>query len=135
MSADATEPVRSALDALNRRDTQGFTACLHPQVEWEENSAAFPGLAGVYRGTAEVGNWAKQAVEEFWSALHMEVEEVVEVDAGRVLLGISITARGAASGVPTERRAWQAFWIDDGQILKRTGPFWTRDPALAALTE
>jgi ketosteroid isomerase-like protein len=130
MSRESLDAVRQALDALNRGDVRTFAACLHPAVEWEESADAFPGLKGIYHGREEVQKWAEQAVAEFWNDLHMEVEELTEASGGRVLLGILITAQGAASGVRTERRAWQVFWVVDGEIAKRHGPYWSRGQAL-----
>jgi ketosteroid isomerase-like protein len=122
--------VRQAVDALNQGDLAAFKACLHPDVEWEENDDAFPGLQGDYRGPAQVEKWAEQAARELWKDLHMEVQELTETNDGRVLLGILITARGTASGVETEQRAWQLFSFADDMIAKRQGPFWTREKAL-----
>jgi ketosteroid isomerase-like protein len=127
------EVVREAVDATNRGDPDAFKACLHPEVEWEENDDAFPGLQGTYRGRAEVQKWAEQAAQELWKDLHMEVEELTETRDGRVLLGTLITAHGTTSGVKTEQRAWQLFSFTDGRIARRQGPFWTRDKALEAV--
>ena len=41
------------------------------------------------------------------------------------------TAHGRASGVKTELRFWQLFWLTDGKIARRR-IFWTRDEALDA---
>ena len=131
-SRDSLDAVREALDALNRGDVPAFAECLHPAVEWEESADTFAGLKGAYHGREEVQRWAQQPVADFWSELSMEVEELTAASEGRVLLGILISARGAASGVDTERRAWQVFWVVDGQIAKRHDPYWSRDQALEA---
>lgn len=44
-----------------------------------------------------------------------------------------MTARGGGSGVETQLRMWQLFFVDGGEITKRTGPYWTRDAALEAV--
>ena len=124
--------VREAVDATNRRDLDAFKACLHRDVEWEESADAFPGLRGTYRGRGEVEKWSERASQELWKDLHLEVEELTETSDGRILLGTLITARGTASGVKTEQRAWQIFWCADGMIIRRHGPFWTREEALEA---
>ena len=132
MSQENVEVVRMAVEALNRRDSDAFVGCLHPDVEWEETSDAFPGLSGSYRGPEEVRRWAEQAVVEYWAELTLEVEELTQTSDSGILLGMRISARGAASGVSTETHAWQVFWVTDGRIARREGPFWARTEALEA---
>jgi ketosteroid isomerase-like protein len=132
MSQQNVEVVLQGVDAANRRDPDAFMACLHPDVEWEESGDPFPGLRGIYRGRAEARKWFEEAVVELWERLHNEVEEITEASDDRVFLGILIRARGRASGVETELRAWQVFWLTDGKIARRQGPFWARNEALEA---
>jgi ketosteroid isomerase-like protein len=132
MPQQNVEVVLEGVDSVNRGDAEGFMACLHPDVEWEESGDPFPGLRGIYRGRAEAQEWFEEAVVELWERLHIDVEEITEGSDGRVFLGMLITARGRASGVETERRAWQVFWCMDGKIARRLGPFWARDEALEA---
>ena len=133
MSRENAEIIRRAVAAMNRRDLDAFIACLHPDVEWEESTDAFPGLTGTYCGRARVRRWAEQAVLELWASLELEIEEITETGDGRVLLETLVTARGTASGVDTEIRAWQLFWFADERISRRRGPFWDRDVALEAV--
>ena len=87
MSQENVEVVRMAVEALNRRDSDAFVGCLHPDVEWEETSDAFPGLSGSYRGPEEVRRWAEQAVVEYWAELTLEVEELTQTSDSGILLG------------------------------------------------
>ena len=132
MSQENMEIVRDAVEALNHRDIGAFVACLHREVEWQETADAFPGLSGSYLGRKEVRRWAEQAVVEYWAELEMEIDEITETGDRGILLGMRISARGTASGVDTETRAWQSFGFVDGRISRRLGPFWTRDGALEA---
>jgi ketosteroid isomerase-like protein len=132
MAGRNVEPVRTAVEALNSRDIDTFVGCLHPDVEWEETADAFPGLSGTYRGPEEVRGWAEQAVVEFWAELEMQIEELTRVGGSAVLLGMRISALGTASGAATQTRAWQVIWLEEGQILRRRGPFWIRAEALKA---
>ena len=120
------------MDAVNRGDGDAFLACLHPDVEWEVSDEDFTGLSGIYRGRAEARKWFEEAVVELWERLHTDVEEITEASHDRVFLCIRISARGRASGVDLERRAWQVFWLTDGMIARRQGPFWARDEGLEA---
>ena len=124
--------MRAAVEALNRRDTDAFAACLHPRVEWEETADAFPGLTGSYRGPREVRQWAEQAVVAFFSGVQMDIDEITETRDGGFLLGTRISARGVASGAETETYAWQVIWLTEERISRRQGPFWAREEALEA---
>ena len=91
----------------------------------------FPGLRGIHRGRAEVRKWAEEGVLEVWERLHLEIEEITEASDDRVLLETLLIARGRGSGLETELRAWQVFWLAGGKIVRRQ-VFWTREEALEA---
>ena len=131
MPQDDVDVVREAVAAMNRRDPDALVACLHPDVEWQESGDVFPGLRGTYRGRAEVQRWAEEGVLEPWESLRLEVKEITEASDGRVFLETLISGRGRASGLETELRAWQVFWLADGLIARRQ-VFWARDEAVEA---
>lgn len=131
MSQQNVQVVREAVDAMNARDPDEFIACLHPDVVWEESGDVFPGLQGIHHGRAEVRKWAAEGVLEGWESFHIEAEEITEASDGRVFLEALISARGRASGVETELRAWQVLWLADGKVARRQ-VFWTRGEALEA---
>ncbi|MEK6326170.1 MAG: nuclear transport factor 2 family protein [Actinomycetota bacterium] len=131
MSQENVEVVREAVDAVNRGDSDAFIACLRPDVEWEESGDVLPGLRGVHRGWAEVRKWFDEAVLELWESLHLEVEEITDARDGCVFLELVMTTRGRASGVETQLRFWQVFWLTDGKVARRQR-FGARDEALAA---
>ena len=132
MSQENVQLIREAVGAMNRRDLDAFIDCVHPDVVWEENSDAFPGLTGTYQGRSEVRRWAEQAVLELWANLELSVQDITETTDGRALLETRIAARGTASGVATTIHAWQLFWFADQRIVRRQGPFWERDVAREA---
>jgi ketosteroid isomerase-like protein len=132
MSEENVEVVLKVVDAVNRRDPAAFMACLHPDVEWREESGdPLPGLRGIYRGLVEVRGWFEEAVLDHWKSFDMEVEEITEAGNDRVFLGIVAAARGRASGVETELRSWQVFRFVDGKATGRE-VFLERDDALEA---
>lgn len=123
---------RRVVDAANRRDTEGFIACLSPDVDWQENSDLLGGvLRGLYRGPTEVREWFDEAFLDLWERFHIEAGEITELSFDRVLLETLLTARGPASGVETRLHVWNIFWFADGKVAKRQ-VFRTRDEALAA---
>jgi ketosteroid isomerase-like protein len=111
ISEQNVQIARENMEAFNRREIGAFLASLHPDVEWDDSNG-FPGLQGVYRGRAGVRSW-------------------LEGSDSRVLLQMAGTARGRASGVETELRAWFVLWIADGKITKRQ-VFFNCDEALEA---
>jgi ketosteroid isomerase-like protein len=131
MSQENVEVALEGVDAVNRRDPDGFVACLHPDVVWEESGDVLPGLRGVHRGRAEARRWFEEAILETWENLHLEVEEITEANDGRVFSEALVTARGRASGAETELRFWTVLWFADGKIARRQ-VFFTRDEALQA---
>lgn len=131
MSQENIETVRQMLDAVIRRDQDGFVARLTPDVEWDDREG-WPGVRASYHGRAGVRKWwdAFMSVGEIASA---EVEELVEGSDGRVLLCVFGRFRGGSSGVQTEfdARAWYVFWLVDGKVAKGK-LFWARRQALKA---
>jgi ketosteroid isomerase-like protein len=120
---------RELVDAVNRRDLDAFLALVRPDVEWDD-SEGWPGIRGVYRGPAGVRDWWERFLE-VWESVAVEVEEIKEGPGDRVLLQVTGSFRGGASGVPTEVRAWELLWIVDGQVAKRKLS-WSREEALEA---
>jgi ketosteroid isomerase-like protein len=131
MSQENVEVVREAMDAVNARDPDAFIACLHPEVEWVDSGDPLPGLRGVYRGRADVRKWFEEAFGETWESSHVEIEGITEASENRVFVETFSTARGRASGVETELRAWHLLWFADGKIARRQ-VFWNRGQALEA---
>ena len=75
--------------------------------------------------------WFEEAILEPWESFHFEIEEITEASDDRVFAQAFATARGRASGVETELRLWQVFWVADGKVERRQ-VFWTREEALEA---
>jgi ketosteroid isomerase-like protein len=129
MSEEDVKVVREMVGALNRRDFDGLAVLLRPDVEWDDTEG-WPGIRGVYRGTAGVREWW-EAFLEVWESVRAEVEEITEGKGSRVLLGVSGTFRGGSSGAETEARAWYVVWLVDGRI-SRWKLIWDRSEALEA---
>ena len=132
MSRENVEVVLTGMEAINRRDADGFLNCLHPEVEWEERGDVFPGLRGVHRRHAGARKWFEEAIVSPWESMNVVDVEITETSDGRVFAGFTATARGRASGVETDLNFWTVFWFSDGKIVRRL-VFWTRDEALEAV--
>jgi ketosteroid isomerase-like protein len=129
MSEEHADLLRRLIDAWNQHDVDALLALLSPDVVWEEN-AEFPGLREVYRGRAEVREWAEEILEP-WESSHAQLAEITQLSDDRVLTEAVITGRGKGGGVPVELRFWLIVWFVAGKI-KRREVFWVRDEALEA---
>jgi ketosteroid isomerase-like protein len=120
---------RALVEAVNRRDLDAFLALVRPDVEWDDTEG-WPGIRGVYQGHDGVRDWWERFLE-VWESVAVEVEEARDGPDGRVLLQVSGTFRGGASGVETEVRAWELLSVVDGRVARRQLS-WTREEGLAA---
>jgi hypothetical protein len=79
-----------------------------------------------------VRRWLEEALDP-WESVQIDVEEVTEAGDDQVVLGVLMTTRGGGSGVETKLRLWQVFWVMDGKVARRQGPYWARNEALEAV--
>jgi ketosteroid isomerase-like protein len=129
MSEENAEVVRNGIDALNRGDWDGWVASLSPDVVWESLSGV-PGLEDAYRGRGAVREWIEE-LNEVAVGLHIEIERITALSDDKLLIALTRTARGRASGLPTDHQDWSILWFAEGQITRRQA-FWTKEEALEA---
>jgi ketosteroid isomerase-like protein len=130
MSREYVEAVRTAFEAWNRGDREGWLAACHPEVEWR--SAVLlqvEGAGAVHRGPAEVGR--------FWDEWHalwdLEVAVSELRDLGDSVLALArIKTRGKSSGAETERPVGYVFQFEDG-LIRRARAYLSADEALKAV--
>jgi ketosteroid isomerase-like protein len=127
MSQQNVEVVREMLDALLRRDRDGFVACMAPDIEWDDREG-WPGVRRTYYGRTGVRKWwdAFMGAAEILSA---EIEEITEVASGIVLLCVFGTFQGELGEF--NARGWYVFRVREGKVA-RARLFWTRKQALEA---
>jgi ketosteroid isomerase-like protein len=132
MSEENIEVVRRMVEAVNRRDPDDFVALCALDVEWEENTAVYPGLRRRYRGRVEVRKWFEDAILEPWEDFQVEDVELAAGPDGRVFTSVVLVGRGKASGVETRLRIWQVFWVEKQKAVRRqlfTDPAEAREAA------
>ncbi len=86
-------------------------------------------LGRLYRGRAEVRGWIALMLENTEEGIHIEIEQMADLDDDRVFIAVVLTARRRGSGVPIEYRIWQIVWFAHGLVTRRQ-VFWTRAEAL-----
>ena len=84
------------------------------------------------RSRAGVRRWLEEALDP-WECVRLDLEEIIEAGEDRVVAGVLMTTRGEESGVETKLRLWQVFWVTDGRVARRQGPYWVRNEALEAV--
>ncbi len=128
MSQENVEIMRTAIEAFNRRDGEGFGGVLANDAEIVPVRAALEGT--VYRGRNAAQEYCA-AVEESWENLTWEVEEIRDGESWVLALG-HIRGRGRGSGAAIDARgAWLARFRDGMVTHFRTYP--DRSEALEAL--
>jgi ketosteroid isomerase-like protein len=104
------EAVRRFLSAFES-DSDVFRDTLHPEIEWypiEENRTPTKGV--------DAAMWNRNAWLDTWDEHYLDVEEVIE-DGDDAVVGVHITARGAASGVAADVRFYAQFKVRDGKVV------------------
>jgi ketosteroid isomerase-like protein len=109
MSQENAQIMRTAMDAFNRRDGEGFGALLTRDAEIVPVRAALEGT--VYRGRDAAVQYC-DAVDESWENLRWEVEEVRDGSGWVLALG-RIRGGGRGSGAALDvSAAWVAHFRD-----------------------
>jgi hypothetical protein len=134
MSQENVEVVERVVEAINRRDIEGYLGCCTEDIQLitptAEVGGTYDGPDGIRRFFADVAD----AGPDF----KLAIERLQAVGADRVLAFTRMTVTGRASGIPA---GWEAGNVDvelgtvydfvDGKI-KRTCVFFDRDQALEA---
>ena len=116
MSQENIELLRAGYDAWNRGDLQSVLDGLHPEVEWEENPDALPGMDRVYRGHAGFLKRQRDAFD-VWEWFRVEEQEFI--DAGEhVVVLVRAIGKGSHSGIEVEMRLYDVFTFRDGKITR-----------------
>jgi ketosteroid isomerase-like protein len=128
MSRENVEMARALHDAFNRGDTDVINR-LHADLEWEEDTAAFPGIEPLYRGPQGFAEWSR-FISESWEEFRATPSELI--DAGDdVVIATEVEARGAGSGMDVNMRVHQVWTFREGKLTRRRY-FLNRDDDLEA---
>jgi|SRR5215208_73014 len=128
MSRENVETARRAYENFNAGDISGWLPIHSADAEIHD----LPNVPdpAVHRGHAEIRTWAEELIETT-EYLRFEPQQFIEVGE-LVLVPVRISAKGRASGVPTEMSIFQAFEFSEGKI-SRLWNYLTEDEALEAV--
>jgi ketosteroid isomerase-like protein len=91
------ERYRAGIDAWNRRDLVAVLEQTAADFEFH-TAGLFPGLKPSYQGREGLVEFWNAFVEEPWALLHVEIDELTELDDGRVLALLTFTGKGRETG-------------------------------------
>ena len=127
MGADSEAPVVGFADAITDCDVNAALAVCHPQIEFLSVLAvsgdAYHGHEGIRQYFTDVAS--------AWGEWRVEVHRVSEAPDGRVVVVMTMHARGKESGAAWSELTGHLWTLRDGKLL-RNQPFREPDQALRA---
>jgi ketosteroid isomerase-like protein len=128
MARDNVDLIERGVAALNRRDTGGMLATLHPEVRLEPLKAVLEGT--VYEGHQGLRDWLVDVADD-WEFQDVDMHEIHELESGEVLLEARLHIRYRGSGIEVEEMgAWLCEFRDG--LVSRIRFYSDRQAALAA---
>jgi ketosteroid isomerase-like protein len=124
METASEEPARLFAEAITRGDAKAAVAVCHPRIEFDSmldiSGRLYTGHQGIRRYLDDVAS--------AWDEWRVEVERITEGPDGRVLIVMTMHARGKGSGVSLAECTAHIWTLAGGKLL-RNEPF--RGPELA----
>jgi ketosteroid isomerase-like protein len=127
MGRDSERPVRGFADAINSHDLDAALAVCHPEIVFLSVLAV---SGDAYVGHDGIRQYFKD-VASAWSEWRVEVHRTVEAPEGRVMIEMTMHARGKESGAPWSEFTAHLWTVRDGRLL-RNEVFREPDEALRA---
>jgi ketosteroid isomerase-like protein len=108
------QPVRGFADAITRYDVDAALAVCHPEIEFLSVLAvdgnAYVGHEGVRRYFDDISS--------AWEEWRVDVHGTALVPDGRVIIEMTMYARGKGSGAPLDEFAGHIWTLKDGRLLR-----------------
>ena len=107
-------PARLFAEAITSGDVEAAVAVCHPQIEFD----SVLGISGrVYTGHGGIRRYLED-VASAWDEWRVEVDRIAEGPDGRVLIVMTMHARGKGSGVPLAECTAHIWTLGDGKLLR-----------------
>ncbi len=128
MAGKPEEPVQGLADAITRVDPDAAVAVCHPEVEFLSvlavSGKAYVGHDGIRQYFEDVAS--------AWAEWTVEVHRITPAADGRVVIVMTMHARGKGSGASWSELTGHVWTLRDGKLL-RNQPFRDPDDALRAV--
>jgi ketosteroid isomerase-like protein len=109
--------VRESAESYNSRDPERMIGRVDPDCEWHPFISAEVEGAEAYRGRDGMRQWFRD-VDELFSEVHWQVEEVHDLGDDRIVVLGQLVARGRSSGAEVNSPIGQVFTLREGMILR-----------------
>jgi ketosteroid isomerase-like protein len=114
MDSEGEDAARRFADAITRGDRELALAVCHPEIELN----SMLGISGrAYHGHEGIHEYFED-VASAWEHWTVEVERVVEAADGRVVIVMTMHARGRGSGATLAGRTAHIWTVRDGRLLR-----------------
>ena len=114
MGTDGEEAARRFAEAITSGDRESAIGICHPEIEF----SSVLGISGrAYLGHDGVRQYLDD-VESAWDEWTVEVEQIVEAEDGRVVIVMTMHARGRGSGVTLAARTAHIWTLRDGRLFR-----------------
>jgi ketosteroid isomerase-like protein len=128
VSTEGEEAAHRFSHAVTSGDTEAAVALCHPQIEFD----SVLGISGrAYLGHDGIRQYFDD-VATAWREWRVEVERVAEAADGRVVIVMTMHARGKGSGARVAERTAHIWTLEDGKLL-RNEPYREPEQALRDL--
>ena len=128
---DIVEIAQRAYEAGTRRpkpDLATVNALYHPDHELVTPLSRLEGTT--FRGAAGFREWFTSRPDD-WDSMTFRLDDARAIDASRVLLATTFTAKGRRAGVPVVQKQGLIVTVRDGRVT-RTDAYNSVDEALSA---
>lgn len=135
MSQQNVELVRRSFESLNSVIRTGelqpfLDEFLDPDIDWRAVEGEIDDVGGM-RGTVAIRRYMEDWLDTF-DDLTVTPEEIIEVDADRVLVRQRLSGRGRHTGIETHLAIAVVYAIRDGRFVK-VREYYTKADALEAM--
>lgn len=128
MGTDGEEMARRFAEAVTRGDRDSAIAVCHPEIEFY----SVLGISGrAYLGHDGIRQYLDD-VESAWEDWTVEVERISGAEDGRVVIVMTMHARGRGSGASLAERTAHIWTLRDGRLF-RNQPYREPEQALRDL--
>jgi ketosteroid isomerase-like protein len=108
------EPVRGFAAAINRYDLEAALDVCHPEIEFRSvlgvDGRAYVGHDGIRRYFEDISS--------AWEEWRVDVHETAAAPGGRVIIEMTMHARGKGSGAPLAAFAAHIWTLRDGKLRR-----------------
>ena len=118
MGSEKVEIVRGLYEGFRRGDAEAAFEYLDRDIVWVAERIGLPDMDRVYHGHDGVRTFWRQWLSA-WEEVAWEMQELSEVEDGRVRVLIHQRNKGRETGIWVEQRPYEMLWtFAEGKIVR-----------------